>query len=63
MREDTQFSPKAAVQYEVADNHNIRVGYNRAARMIERMEAEGLVTPANRVGKRDVLPPGGPDAD
>lgn len=26
----TQFSPKAAIQYEVADNHNIRFGYNRA---------------------------------
>jgi outer membrane receptor for ferrienterochelin and colicins len=26
----TQISPKAAVQYEVADNHNVRVGYNRA---------------------------------
>jgi outer membrane receptor for ferrienterochelin and colicins len=26
----TQFSPKAAVQYEVADSHQVRVGYNRA---------------------------------
>jgi iron complex outermembrane receptor protein len=26
----TQFSPKAAVQYEVAENHNVRIGYNRA---------------------------------
>ncbi len=26
----TQISPKAAVQYEVAENHNVRVGYNRA---------------------------------
>ncbi len=26
----TQFSPKAAVQYEVAPSHNIRLGYNRA---------------------------------
>jgi iron complex outermembrane receptor protein len=25
-----QISPKAAVQYEVAENHNVRVGYNRA---------------------------------
>jgi outer membrane receptor for ferrienterochelin and colicins len=25
-----QFSPKAAVQYEVAPSHNVRVGYNRA---------------------------------
>jgi iron complex outermembrane receptor protein len=27
---DNQISPKAAVQYEVAENHNVRVGYNRA---------------------------------
>ncbi len=26
----TQFSPKAAIQYEVAPSHNIRIGYNRA---------------------------------
>ena len=26
----TQISPKAAVQYEIAPSHNIRVGYNRA---------------------------------
>ncbi len=26
----TQISPKAAVQYEVAENHNVRIGYNRA---------------------------------
>jgi len=26
----TQISPKVAVQYEVADNHNVRIGYNRA---------------------------------
>jgi outer membrane receptor for ferrienterochelin and colicin len=26
----TQFSPKAAIQYEVASGHNVRVGYNRA---------------------------------
>ncbi|HEY5950221.1 MAG TPA: TonB-dependent receptor [Kofleriaceae bacterium] len=26
----TQISPKAAVQYEVAENHQVRVGYNRA---------------------------------
>ena len=27
---DTQISPKLAVQYEVAESHNVRVGYNRA---------------------------------
>ena len=34
----------------------LRVGYNRAARMIERMEREGLIAPAGEVGKpREVL--------
>ncbi|HUC60618.1 MAG TPA: DNA translocase FtsK 4TM domain-containing protein [Alphaproteobacteria bacterium] len=33
----------------------LQIGYNRAARIIERMEAEGVVTPANHVGKREVL--------
>ncbi len=34
----------------------LRVGYNRAARMIERMEREGLVAPAGEAGKpREVL--------
>jgi S-DNA-T family DNA segregation ATPase FtsK/SpoIIIE len=34
---------------------HLQIGYNRAARIIERMEKEGVVTPANRVGKREVL--------
>ncbi|MGE0473698.1 MAG: DNA translocase FtsK [Nitrospirales bacterium] len=33
----------------------LRVGYPRAARMIEQMEEEGLVSAAGRDGKRDVL--------
>jgi S-DNA-T family DNA segregation ATPase FtsK/SpoIIIE len=34
---------------------HLQIGYNRAARIIERMEKEGVVSPANRVGKREVL--------
>jgi S-DNA-T family DNA segregation ATPase FtsK/SpoIIIE len=30
------------------------IGYNRAADLIERMEREGLITPANATGKRDI---------
>jgi len=31
------------------------VGYNRAATLIERMEQEGIISPANHAGKREVL--------
>ena len=34
---------------------HLQIGYNRAARIMERMEAESVVTPANHVGKREVL--------
>ncbi len=33
----------------------LRVGYNSAARLIERMEDEGMVGPPNHVGRREVL--------
>ncbi|HEX3953817.1 MAG TPA: DNA translocase FtsK 4TM domain-containing protein [Stellaceae bacterium] len=33
----------------------LQIGYNRAARLIERMEQEGVVSTANHVGKREVL--------
>ncbi|MEQ6334978.1 DNA translocase FtsK 4TM domain-containing protein [Sphingobium sp. MK2] len=33
----------------------LRVGYNSAARLIEKMEEEGLVGPPNHVGRREVL--------
>jgi S-DNA-T family DNA segregation ATPase FtsK/SpoIIIE len=34
---------------------HLQIGYNRAARIIERMEKEGVVSAANHVGKREVL--------
>ncbi|UOM33574.1 DNA translocase FtsK [Acuticoccus sp. I52.16.1] len=35
----------------------LSIGYNRAATLIERMEKEGVVSPANNAGKRDILVP------
>ncbi|MBV9782511.1 MAG: DNA translocase FtsK 4TM domain-containing protein [Acidisphaera sp.] len=34
---------------------HLQIGYNRAAKLIEQMEKEGIVSPANHVGKREVL--------
>ncbi|UXN02872.1 FtsK/SpoIIIE family DNA translocase [Bartonella sp. HY406] len=31
------------------------IGYNRAASIIERMEEEGIISPANHAGKREIL--------
>ena len=33
----------------------LQIGYNRAARIIDMMEEDGIVSKANHVGKRDVL--------
>ena len=33
----------------------LQIGYNRAARIVDMMEADGVVSKANHVGKRDVL--------
>jgi DNA segregation ATPase FtsK/SpoIIIE, S-DNA-T family len=38
---------------------HLQIGYNRAARIVDRMEAEGFISAANHVGKREVLGGGG----
>ena len=38
---------------------HLRIGYNRAARLIEQMERAGLVSPMQTNGNRDVLVPAG----
>jgi S-DNA-T family DNA segregation ATPase FtsK/SpoIIIE len=37
----------------------LQIGYNRAASLVERMEKEGVVGPANHAGKREILLEGG----
>jgi S-DNA-T family DNA segregation ATPase FtsK/SpoIIIE len=34
---------------------HLQIGYNRAAKLIEQMEKEGIVSAANHVGKREIL--------
>ena len=43
---------KASTSYV---QRHLKIGYNRAARLIDRMEKEGIVGPANHVGKREVI--------
>ena len=35
----------------------LSIGYNKAARLVEQMEDEGLISAANHVGKREILVP------
>ncbi|WP_140984252.1 FtsK/SpoIIIE family DNA translocase [Asticcacaulis tiandongensis] len=52
------FDRKASTSYI---QRKLQIGYNRAASLMEKMEMEGVVGPANHVGKRDILvgpPPG-----
>jgi S-DNA-T family DNA segregation ATPase FtsK/SpoIIIE len=54
---------RQAVQIVMRDNkastsyiqRHLRIGYNKAATIIEQMEREGIVGPANHVGKREVI--------
>ncbi len=38
---------------------HLQIGYNRAARIMDQMEADGVVSQANHAGKREVLPGSG----
>jgi S-DNA-T family DNA segregation ATPase FtsK/SpoIIIE len=41
----------------------LSVGYNKAASLVERMEQEGVVSPANHAGKREILIGNGVDRE
>jgi S-DNA-T family DNA segregation ATPase FtsK/SpoIIIE len=51
---------KASTSYV---QRRLQIGYNRAASIIERMEREGIVGPANHAGKREILLPGFQSSD
>jgi S-DNA-T family DNA segregation ATPase FtsK/SpoIIIE len=50
---------KASTSYV---QRRLQIGYNRAASIIERMEKEGIVGPANHAGKREILVEGREEA-
>ncbi|VAW01041.1 DNA translocase FtsK [hydrothermal vent metagenome] len=43
---------KASTSYV---QRRLQIGYNRAATLIEKMEEEGVISPANHAGKRQIL--------
>ena len=43
---------KASTSYV---QRQLKIGYNRAADLIDRMEQEGVISPANHAGKREIL--------
>ena len=38
-----------------AVQRKLKIGYNRAARIIEQMETDDLIGPPNHVGKREIV--------
>ncbi len=50
--EIVQNDKKASTSYI---QRRLRIGYNRAASLIDRMEKEGIVGPADHVGRREVI--------
>ena len=51
---------KASTSYV---QRRLSIGYNRAASLIERMEQEGVIGPANHAGKREILVQNGVEDD
>ena len=58
--EDALYDQAVAIVPRIANvpqlhQRKLAIGYNKAARLVEQMEDEGLVSPANHVGKREIL--------
>ncbi|WP_044286911.1 DNA translocase FtsK [Rickettsia typhi] len=45
---------KASISYI---QRSLRIGYNKAANLVEKMEKDGIVSPPNHTGKREILLP------
>lgn len=59
--EDQQYRKACQIVFESQKastswlQRQLRIGYNSAARLIDRMEEEGIVSPPNHVGRREVM--------
>ncbi|MCC8369138.1 MAG: DNA translocase FtsK 4TM domain-containing protein [Rickettsia endosymbiont of Oxypoda opaca] len=49
-----QLERKASISYI---QRALRIGYNRAAILVEKMEQDGIISPPNHTGKREILLP------
>lgn len=59
--EDAQYRKACQIVFESQKastswvQRQLRIGYNSAARLIERMEEDGYISPPNHIGRREVL--------
>ncbi|AEK75235.1 DNA translocase FtsK [Rickettsia conorii subsp. heilongjiangensis] len=49
-----RYERKSSISYI---QRSLRIGYNKAANLVEKMEKEGIVSPPNHTGKREILLP------
>ncbi len=60
-KEDRQYTQACQIVFESQKvstswlQRQLRIGYNTAARIIDRMEEDGFITPPNHIGRREVL--------
>ncbi|QJB69124.1 DNA translocase FtsK [Parasphingorhabdus halotolerans] len=60
-KEDRQYAQACQIVFESQKvstswlQRQLRIGYNTAARIIDRMEEDGFISPPNHIGRREVL--------